>query len=103
MTADVLNEMLQRKDITDNVRNVVSEWMRERQRMESLQRRLKEFNLRLDESPREQKRINSLMPTLTRGDSLHTRYLSKLASIEDEIDKIIIAVSKTRMEMQVAK
>ena len=68
-----------------------------------LQGRLQVLNTRLAESTSEQKRINALMPALTRFDALHTRYLAKLATLEDAIEKATTEIVSSRMELEAVK
>ena len=98
-----LDAMLQREDLTNAVRAVVTEWVRRRQQIDSLQGRLQDLNTRLAESTLEQKRINALLPALTRVDSLHTRYLAKLSTLEDAIEKATAEMVLTRVDIEAVK
>ncbi len=98
-----LDAMLQREDLTNAVRAVVTEWVRRRQKIDSLQSRLQDLNTRLAESTLEQKRIHALMPALTRVDALHSRYLEKLSTLEDAIEKATAEIVSTRLELEAVK
>ena len=98
-----LDAMLQREDLTNAVRAVVTEWVRRRQQIDSLQSRLQDLNTRLTESTLEQKRINALLPALTRVDALHTRYLEKLSTLEDAIEKATTEIVSTRVDLEAVK
>ena len=103
MPSGELDAMLQREDLTNVVRALVTEWVRRRQKIDSLQNRLQHINTRLTESTLEQKRINALLPALTRVDTLHTRYLEKLSTLEDAIEKATAEIVSTRVDLEAVK
>jgi hypothetical protein len=66
----------------------------------ALDKKIKTLMESIDQSERQQKRIQELLKALIRDDDLHTRYVKKLSSLEDEMESTNVQLKAIRLERE---
>lgn len=103
---ETLNTLHRREDISADAKKLVASWIQVREKKLALEKtirgmevKIQSINDSVEANIRQQRRILELMKTLVRGDELHSRYLKRLSTIEDELEAANTEVAKIRTEI----
>lgn len=102
-----LLDLKKRKDLPIAMQELVTGWieLQESQRstaakIVALDKKIKTLIESIDQIERQQKRIQELLKALSRDDELHTRYVKKLSSFEDEMENAHVQLKAVRLERE---
>jgi hypothetical protein len=100
-----LADLKQRKDLPPDVLSLVESWIRVHEKRREVEEKVASLDLKIrvqqeiiDNNDRQQRRLQDLMKSLVRGDDLHTRYINRMSSLEDEIEQATAEIRNLKLE-----
>jgi hypothetical protein len=106
-TYERLVDLKKRSDLPIAMAELVTGWIERQEYLRStaakivaLDKKIKTLIESIDQSERQQKRIQELLKALIRDDDLHTRYVKKLSSLEDEIESTSDELKAVKLERE---
>jgi hypothetical protein len=87
-------------DLPNDMRAKIQKWISIIQEKKTVQGRVEEQRSSLSDSKNQQVRVQNLMKDLSRQDAIHKRYLDKMASFEDKIERLEVQLAADLQELK---